>query len=219
MTQATFLKYNHELSFWKGRFSNDKGTFKNSHFENLFLSMAQEQSAEFVKDKVIADFGCGPRGSLVWAKEAKCRIGIDVLSDSYIDLFSNDIKKHGMLYLKSTENNIPMPSEFVDIMFTLNAIDHVDNFTQMCNEIYRTIKIGGEFIGSFNLEEPSSPTEPQRLTEEKIKNNLLNKLTIKSYRTSKRYHGDNPYEYMLNNDLTYSKGQEGFLWVRAIKER
>jgi ubiquinone/menaquinone biosynthesis C-methylase UbiE len=219
MSQETLIKYNHELAFWRGRFANDKGTFQNSHFENLFLSMAQENSAEFTKGKVIADFGCGPRGSLVWAKEAAVRIGIDVLADYYIDLFSADIKKHGMLYLKSTENNIPMPSNFVDVMFTLNAIDHVDNFQQMCNEIYRVMKVGAEFIGSFNLEEPASSTEPQKLTEEKIKSNLLNKLTIKSYRTSKRHHGDNPYVYMLDNDFSYTKGQEGFLWVRAVKEK
>lgn len=218
MTQNQFIKYNHELSFWRGRFANDKGMFQNSHFENLFLSMAQETSSEFVNGKIVADFGCGPRGSLVWAKGAALRIGIDVLADHYIDLFSDNLKTHGMLYLKSTENNIPIPSEFVDIMFTLNAIDHVDNFYKMCNEMHRVIRVGGEFIGSFNLEEPESSTEPQRLTEEKIKNNLLNKFKIKTYRTSKRNHGDNPYEFMLNNNFDYKKGQEGFLWVRAIKE-
>jgi ubiquinone/menaquinone biosynthesis C-methylase UbiE len=180
--------------------------------------MAEEETHDFIKDKIVSDFGSGPRGSLVWAKEASLRIGIDVMADSYIDLFSNDLKTHGMLYLKSTEKNIPMPSEFVDVMLTLNAIDHVDNFTQMCNEIFRVMKKGAEFIGSFNLEEPASSTEPQRLTEEKIKENLLDKFQIKSYRVGRRAKDNNPYEYMLNNDFTYNKGQMGFLWVRATKE-
>jgi len=48
-----------------------------------------------------------------------------------------------MIYLKSTEKVIPLPSEFVDIIFTVNAIDHVNNFEIMCDEIIRVLKPGG----------------------------------------------------------------------------
>ena len=122
-----------------------------------------------------------------------------------------------MIYLKSTEKAIPLPSNFIDIMFTMNAIDHVDNFSVVCDEIIRVIKPDGEFIGSFNLEEPVNVCEPQQLNEQIIKENLLNKLEVKSYRITKKGPTENPYLPFFDENLSYKKGQEGFLWVRAKK--
>ena len=206
-----------ELSFWRSRFEIDQGVFNNNHFERIMLAMAEESTEDFVNSKIIADFGCGPRGSLVWAQSAALRIGIDVLADSYADAFKDNIISHGMVYLKSTEKTIPLPSNYLDIMFTLNAIDHVDNFAVMCSEIVRVIKPGGLFIGSFNLEEPASPCEPQRLNEQIIKDNLLKHLDIKSYRITTKGPPDDQYAPFFNNTLSYEYGQEGYLWVKAVK--
>ena len=211
-------KHDAELSFWRSRFEIDNGRFQNSHYELLMLTMAEETTVDFLKGKIVADFGCGPRGSLVWASSALLRIGIDVLADRYADEFTDNIISHGMIYLKSTEKVIPLPSGFVDIMFTLNAIDHVDNFSIICNEIVRVLKPGGEFIGSFNLEEPASPNEPQQLNEKVIKENLLSKLEVQSYRITERGPKENQYApFFINGSLSYRLGQEGFLWVKARK--
>ncbi len=206
-----------ELSFWRSRLEIDQGQFKNSHYERLMLAMAEESNDNFLKGKIVADFGCGPRGSLVWARSAILRIGIDVLADRYADEFSSNILSHGMIYLKSTEKVIPLPSEFVDILFTLNAIDHVDNFSVMCAEIVRVLKPGGQFIGSFNLEEPASHCEPQQLNEELVKNNLLNDLEIQSYRITKQGSKDDFYGPFFSGSLSYESGEQGILWVKARK--
>ncbi len=213
-----FLKKDkEELSYWKSRFEINQGKFNNSHYQRLMLAMAGESSENFLKGKIVADFGCGPRGSLVWASSASLRIGIDVLADLYADEFSDNITSHGMVYVKSTEKVIPLPSNFVDIMFTVNAIDHVNNFPQMCNEIIRVLKDGGEFIGSFNLEEPPSPCEPQQLNEKIIKENLLNKLEVQSYRITKKGPKEDTYKPFFDGNLSYQVGEEGVLWVRARK--
>ncbi|HOW51619.1 MAG TPA: methyltransferase domain-containing protein [bacterium] len=206
-----------ELSFWRSRLEIDKGKFRNAHYKELMLAIAGESTDDFLKGKIVADFGCGPRGSLVWAEQASLRIGIDVLADRYADEFTDNIISHGMIYLKSTEKVIPLPSDSVDVMFTLNAIDHVDNFAAMCHEIVRVLKPGGEFIGSFNLEEPATSCEPQQLNEEIIKNNLLNMLDIVSYRVAVKGPPENIYLPFLTGNLSYTLGQEGFLWVRARK--
>ena len=206
-----------ELSFWRSRLKLDKGKFYNLHYEKLLLAMAEESSDDFLKGKIVADFGCGPRGSLVWARSALLRIGIDVLADRYADEFTENITSHGMVYLKSTEYVIPLPSDFVDIMFTLNALDHVDNFPVMCAEIMRVLKYGGQFIGSFNLEEPPSPSEPQQLNEKIIRDNLLNYLEVQSYRITKKIPQENVYAPFFNGNVSYELGQEGYLWVRARK--
>jgi len=217
MLNRLITKHDAELNFWRSRFKIDRGKFSNSHYERLLLAMAEEPSDDFLSGKIVADFGCGPRGSLVWASSALLRIGIDVLADRYADEFTDNIVSHGTIYLKSTENVIPLPSDFVDVMFTLNAMDHVGNFPVMCKEIIRVLKPGGEFIGSFNLEEPRSSCEPQQLNERIIKENLLNYLEVQSYRITKKGPEEDHYAPFFEGVLSYELGQEGYLWVRARK--
>jgi len=205
----------YEFSFWRSRFEMDNGVFDNSHYSRLLLCMAGEKDDLFIEDKIVGDFGCGPRGSLVWAKKAKLRIGIDVLADQYADEFSENILSHGMIYVKSTEKIIPIPSNFFDIIFTLNAIDHVESFPIMCAEIIRILKPGGLFIGSFNLEERATSAEPQQLNEVLIKKYLLDFLDVQSYRVTIPGSNDDIYSPFFNNTLEYETGQQGILWVRG----
>jgi len=210
-------KYYCEQIFWEGRFEKEKGCFKNSHYKKLMLAMAGESDEIFLKGKIIADFGCGPRGSLAWISSANLKIGIDVLADIYAEKFKSNIISHGMIYIKSTESVIPIPSNYIDIVFTINAMDHVDNFGEICGEIIRILKPGGEFIGSFNLNEPETPCEPQRLTEDSIKESLLDCLEIKSYRITNYNSGEDPYVRLIEGKANYQKGHRGVLWVRAKK--
>ena len=78
-------KYDAELNFWRSRLKINKGKFSNSHYERLLLAIAEEPSDDFLSGKIVADFGCGPRGSLVWASSALLRIGM--LMSSQITLF------------------------------------------------------------------------------------------------------------------------------------
>lgn len=206
-----------ELNYWRRKYKLANGVFSNSHYQQLMLAMAEEPNDNFMRGKIVADFGCGPRGSLAWIKSTNLRIGIDVLADKYVDEFTENIISHEMIYLKSTEKSIPLPSNFVDVMFTLNAIDHVDSFTVMCSEIIRVLKPGGDFIGSFNLEEPSTKCEPQKLDEKIIEEHLLNKLEVISYRITEQRTDEERYAAFFNGNLSYDKGQKGYLWVRAKK--
>lgn len=214
----TKTKYDSELAYWQGRLEAEEGTFRNAHYKRLMLAMAEEPDETFLQGKIVADFGCGPRGSLVWAASAHLRIGIDVLADRYAEAFKDNMISHDMIYVKSTEQVIPLPSDFVDILFTVNAIDHVDNFSAMCKEIIRVLKPGGQFIGSFNLEEPPSPCEPQQLNEKIIQEHLLNVLDVQSYRTAQKSEKQGQYTPFFEGKLSYQPGQQGYLWVKAKKK-
>jgi SAM-dependent methyltransferase len=213
-----FLAKGHaELEYWRHehdlageRFPPDNS----DHFERLLLAIAGEADATFLAGKVVADFGCGPRGSLAWAKPAAVRIGIDVLADRYCDDFTQDVLAHGMVYLKSTEKVIPLPDEFVDVMFTLNAMDHVADFPTMCSELLRVLKPGGLFVGSFNLGEPPTQTEPQQLDEARIRRYLLDHLDVQAYRLTGKP-SETSYEPFFHELLPYTPSDEGYLWVRA----
>jgi len=154
---------------------------------------------------------------LVWANSAKLRIGIDILADRYVDSFREDIFSHNMIYAKSTERSIPIPDGLVDVVYSLNAIDHVNSLSAMCDEILRIMKKGGILYCSFNLEEPKSVTEPQVLTEEFIKEKLLDRMKIQSYRITNQVESDELFSPFYNNDLHYDKGAKGFLWMKAEK--
>jgi len=210
-------KYASELAYWKSRNKGEDGKFENSFYKTIMLAMAQESSDEFIKDKIVADFGCGPRGSLAWADAAKLRIGIDVLVDQYSKVFKNDIISHNMLYIKSTESCIPIPSNFVDVIFSLNAMDHVDNFSIMSAEVLRILKKGGILYCSFNLGEPKSVTEPQNLSESIIQKNLLGKMKILEYRITNSGPKNNIYKPFFDNVLSYNSDYKGILWVKAQK--
>ncbi len=210
-------KWRAELAYWSRRYVTEGGAFRNDHFEPLMLAIAGEKDHNFIQGKIVADFGCGPRGSLVWAKEAMLRIGIDVLADQYADKFTNSILSHDMVYLKSTERVIPLPSNFVDIMFTMNAIDHVVDFSQMCREIVRVIKPGGLLIASINIDEPVTAEEPQTLTEAKIQQHLLCFFDVEAYKVADKGPGQERYQECLSLHPKRTDGTPGVVWLRARK--
>jgi SAM-dependent methyltransferase len=212
------FKYFYELFYWKIGFKKYGVVLENERYEPIMLAMADEKNDSFLNDKIVADFGCGPRGSLSWAKSASLRIGIDVLSDRYADAFKDVIITHNMIYLKATEKVIPLPSDFVDVMYTLNAIDHVDDFPTMCREILRVLKPGGIFIGSFNIEERPTLWEPQTLNVKNIQKCLLDFLDIDSYRITRQGPDGDEYAPFFDNNLHYNQGEKGFLWARGRKK-
>ena len=208
-------KHKFELSYWQHYYLENGGRFDYSSYRKKMLGMAEENDSRFLEDKVVADFGCGPRGSLCWVKSAEELIGIDVLADDYVFLF--DLSSQSMRYVKSSEMHIPLPSCYVDVLFTMNAIDHVENFEVMCKELLRVLKPGGSFLGSFNLDMPATITEPQTLTEERIKEHLLACLEVQSYRMASPGPPDKgEYYHFFDNSPPPTTGPR-FLWVRATK--
>jgi SAM-dependent methyltransferase len=210
-------KEREELAYWKS-LTPQSPEARDAYYRKYLLAVAGEADDSFLAGKVVADFGCGPAGSLAWAKSAAVRIGIDVLSDLYADEFP--VETHDTIYLKSTEKTIPLPTGFVDVMFTLNAMDHVNDFPRMCQELVRVMKPGAVFAGSFNLGEDPTICEPWRLTEELIRTHLLNKLEVTSCRTAKKGPPENLYGRLLQPGFSepVAAKEEGYLWVRAVKK-
>lgn len=167
------FKYTEELNFWRHNFQDGAWSFED-RYEDLLLAIAKESSQDFLAGKVVADFGCGPRGSLIWATRATLRIGIDVLSDLYGEF---GIANQNMVYVESTETRIPLPSSYVDVLFTRNSLDHCAKVKSICNEIIRILKPDGTLVASFNLNEPGTFAEPQTLTEDKLDKILLHAFT------------------------------------------
>lgn len=165
-----------EMSFWKAYHAYNG--FDNSVYENMILSILGEDDDCCFKDKVVADFGCGPQGTLVWTDKPKVKIGIDVLATRYFEEFPEELQSHGMIYVQSSENVIPIATNYVDYIITINSLDHVYNLDLMANELKRILKPGGILLAAFNLNEPETECEPQKLTISRLKDELLNNFSI-----------------------------------------
>lgn len=175
-------KYYGEFNYWRERFQEEGGRFLNSHYKEMMLNLAEEVDDKFMEGKVVADFGCGPRGSLAWTERPSIKLGIDILASKYWDYFGTELVKHKMLYITSSEKTIPLPDSCVDYLYTINSLDHVYNLEDMACELMRVLKPGGVFLAYFNLNEPRTDTEPQMLTEKLIKNLFEKYIKIISYR-------------------------------------
>jgi SAM-dependent methyltransferase len=210
-------KYQAELAFWKELYRNQGNKFDNKWYVNILLPLSGEDLSASFKNKVLADFGCGPQGSLEWAIEASERIGIDVLMDRYESIFN--LSGHNMHYVTCSETEIPLPDNSVDVLFTLNAMDHTTYFEIMSKECLRILKPKGLFVGGFNLNEKFTVCEPQVLTESRVKENILNYLDISYYRLTKRGKSKAHFKYFFENDDLQSGTEEVcMLWIRGIKK-
>lgn len=205
-------KHDAEMQHWRN-IHREHGGFLNDWYRTLMLGMARESGDSFIAGKVVADFGCGPCGSLAWAKRAAAAIGIDVLVPQYFAAFPRDMRAHGMTYLTSTERDIPLPARSVDVMFTINALDHAANLAAMCDEICRVLKPGGRLCGTFNLNEPATSTEPQCLTEELLDRVLLGRFDCRWQRfgTYEDDDLDHYHEIFDDGPSSYRPGLRGYM--------
>ena len=195
-----------ELNYWQHTWEAGKSSFDASSCERRYLAVAGESTREFVAGKVVADFGCGPMGSLCWAVPAKVRIGIDVLADAYARF---GIATHPMCYVWATESRIPLPSGYVDVLFVVNSLDHCFGPKVACRELLRILAPGGTLIGSFNIDHQRTLTEPSSLTEAWVRGNLLSHMDVTSYRVV-------PIGHAFDGTPAPTCGPR-LLWARARK--
>ena len=214
------LKLESELDYWRNRYVAEEGQFTNLHYKKLMLSIAGEEDDSFLRDKVVIDFGCGPRGSLTWMTAPMTKIGVDVLASRYAEQFGDNLIKHDMVYVTSSENCIPIPDGYSDCVITINSLDHVRDLDKMCSELLRILKPGGILLGSFNLNEPKTECEPQTLTESLLEDKLLSFFDISSYRIALQGEKNEQFINMYNRN--YAEGSDKakpcYLWVRGIKK-
>ncbi len=211
-----------ELSYWQDTLKRER-RFENNHYRELMLSLAQESDDEFLRGKIVADFGCGPRGSLAWTDAPLIKIGIDVLIPEYIKI--NDLTKHGMLYVTAVEDVIPIPDQYVDYLIALEVLDRVNNIKTTIKEISRILKVDGILLGCFPLNEPQHYDDGQTYSfDESVISLLIEDYDIISVRIAERsqsYGGKlDPYYNMIHKAYVthLNAGQMGFMWFKARRK-
>jgi ubiquinone/menaquinone biosynthesis C-methylase UbiE len=209
-------KQSAELGFWRSWIAEHGSEPEAEYYRKFMMDMGNVQDIAFFENKICLDIGCGPKGSLTWLANARYAVGLDPLAEGYAEF---GIRQHPMLYLKAQVEEIPMPSAYVDVVFSMNSLDHVDDLKRACQEIRRVLKPGGHFIGSLNLEEPYSVTEPWTLTEDLLQKLLFFGWDPEFYKVRPKADGAGhfvPYRYFYEEcpaHLNTASGPKA-LWCR-----
>lgn len=155
---STSYKEKAELWYWRLRHRSER-VLSNEHYRQFYSShFGLDESC--YENKTVLDIGCGPRGSLEWAKQAKSRMGLDPLSSQYRKLGTG---RHEMTYLTARSESVPLKGGACDVVSSFNSLDHVVDVVQTIREIKRVTRSGGLFLLIVEVNHKPTVCEPHRL--------------------------------------------------------
>jgi ubiquinone/menaquinone biosynthesis C-methylase UbiE len=110
---------------------------------------AYEFAEDFVKDKVVADIGCGTGyGTVHLAAFAKEATGVDYSAET----LENSRKEYAAIknlhFVHCKVPPIDLPSGTMDVVTAFQFIEHISNPVDFIRDVYRVLKPGGVFICS-----------------------------------------------------------------------
>jgi len=148
------------VGYWRRR-ARIEGDLRanNRHYEAFFTDFFGFTLDDYAGKRIL-DIGCGPRGSLEWAANARERVGLDPLVPEYRDL---GIDEHDMSYVEGRAEDIPFPDAHFDVISSLNTLDHVDDIDAAISEITRVAAPGGMFLLLVEVNHPPTKKEPLML--------------------------------------------------------
>jgi SAM-dependent methyltransferase len=147
-----------ELEWWTAQ-RRAEGELHGAHYEQLYTTPFELQRS-FFTGRSILDVGCGPRGSLEWAHDARERVGLDPLADSYRSLGTD---RHSARYVTARAEAIPFEDGHFDVVSAFNALDHVEDQRRAAQEIVRVLAPGGLVLLIVEIGHAPTTTEPLTL--------------------------------------------------------
>ena len=100
--------------------------------------------------KSVLDLGCN-RGYLLNAflqKESFHAIGADI-SERDLEIALADYGD-SITFVRSTPTEVPLPNSSVDVVYTIDTVEHLSSAPEMFADIYRVLRPGGLFLVHFN---------------------------------------------------------------------
>ena len=212
------FKHYHELRYWRGvtapiRDNRAKLEHERAHYEHFYTSFFG-LSREDYDGRALLDIGCGPCGSLEWAKNARERVGLDPLADEYRKL-ANDTQ--AMTYCAAPSEAIPYPDGHFDSVSAFNCLDHVDDVEKTVREMKRVTAPGGRILLIVEIGHAPTPTEPHHL-DESVVELFAPEFEVVSMRSYGVREDHNLYASLLN-EIPYEVGEPGIFCVRLERTR
>ncbi|HEX7334115.1 MAG TPA: class I SAM-dependent methyltransferase [Pyrinomonadaceae bacterium] len=115
-----------------------------SHYRALFKPFVS------FEDKTVLDLGCN-RGYLLHSflqHNKFTAIGADLVS-----YYLNDARRQygdSIQFIQTTPTSIPLPDNSVDVVYTIDTIEHLSQPKELFMEVFRVMKPGGQCLVHFN---------------------------------------------------------------------
>ena len=155
------VKEEMETLYWKLNLRKSGNKFYNGHFEYYYTDLFGLDPGYFTGKKIL-DIGCGPLGSLEWAKTAARRVGVDPLAEKYIRMNGGTQE---MEYVRAGSEALPFEDGEFDVVSIFNALDHVENVDAAVSEAERVLASSGDLLLIVEIGHKPTLTEPHFLTE------------------------------------------------------
>jgi SAM-dependent methyltransferase len=122
--------------------------------------------SDSLRGKRVLEVGCGPLAPILQFSDC-VRHGLDPLLNMYVDagwpLYDYDAK-----FVNAKGESMPYIDSYFDVVISVNALDHVDDFGKVASEIQRVLKVGGELY--FEVEyHHATITEPLELSDDVVR--------------------------------------------------
>jgi len=132
-----------------------------------------------IHGKIVLNLGAGCTGVLRMFDRANVKIELDPLVDRYMEVGKMTIlQTSNTILLKGYGEKIPVSDEFIDVIVSRNALDHVDNPAKTAREISRVLKPGGLFVLVVDIKERRTSCEPSPIHGSEIINGLFQDFII-----------------------------------------
>lgn len=208
-----FKEY-HELRYWRGvtasmSYDRSKQEHERAHYEHFFTTFFGLTAGDYTARSIL-DVGCGPCGSLEWAINARERVGLDPLAESYRKLVKDD--NQDMTYCAGRSERIPFPDGHFDFVSSFNSLDHVDDVPATIRELKRVTAPDGCILVIVEIGHAPTPTEPHWL-DEKIVDRFGLQFKAQSVRLAGIGKSHNIWASFKHN-LPYIAGKPGVLAMK-----
>ena len=139
-------------------------TFFRDHQEVKYLRDLQLDENAFSGMKIL-DIGSGPFPSGLCYKDAEVYC-LDPLMAKYIEAgYPIHCYDNRARFVQSMAEDMPFDTGYFDAVISVNAIDHVNDFSKTSREIQRVLKPGGRFRMHVHYH-PKTTAEPIELDDE-----------------------------------------------------
>jgi SAM-dependent methyltransferase len=135
-----------EESFWlvtKKSWSVDL----NKVFWKEKLAQGFNLDYSYFSGKDVLEVGCGPSGIIYHLDEVKTSVGLEPLNLN--NLARKNWKKTSVA--KGVGEKIPFQDNSFDVILSFNSIDHSLDPKEVIEEIYRVLRLGGDFLLSLHI--------------------------------------------------------------------